>query len=217
MADDSQAISVMISPVVGDAGFELDDVIVHRSGDRSLVRVIVDSEQGGDLDLLADLSRAVSEVLDAADPPVLGALRYTLEVTSPGIDRPLTRPRHWRRAQGRKVVVELAAGTTLTGRVGRLAADEATIDIVVTDRGRSTARTLSVNDVATAVVQVDFGRATRDERHLCGLGEETDTRAPVALWEEPGGDADLVDIHHPDDDPHSATDAAAPDATRGHA
>ncbi|MGJ0121487.1 ribosome maturation factor RimP [Williamsia sp. MIQD14] len=212
MADDSQAISVMISPVVGDAGFELDDVTVHRSGDRSVVRVTVDSEQGGDLDLLADLSRAVSEVLDAADPPVLGALRYTLEVTTPGVDRPLTRPRHWRRAQGRKVVVDLVDGNAIAGRVGRLGDDESTVDVVVTERGRSTVRTLSVAEVAKAVVQVDFGRATRDERHLCGLPEETDSRAPVAVWEESPRDTD----------PHTATDppsdsVQAPDATRGHA
>ncbi|MGU3294316.1 ribosome maturation factor RimP [Williamsia sp. M5A3_1d] len=213
MADDSQAIGAMISGVVGDAGFDLDDVIVHRSGDRSVVRVIVDSEQGGDLELLADLSRAVSEVLDAADPPVLGALRYTLEVTSPGVDRPLTRPRHWRRAQGRKIVVDLADGSTVTGRVGRFADDESTVDIVVTDRGRSTVRTLPVTDVAKAVVQVDFGRAGREERLLCGLPEETEVRAPVAVWEEPGPDTD--DPLQPE--PQSDSVEAAPDATRGHA
>lgn len=93
----------LVEPVVTAAGFDLEDVVITAAGRRSVVRVVVDRDGGIDLDAVADVSRAVSDALDAKD--VFGASAYTLEVTSPGVDRPLTEPRHWRRNVGRLVEV----------------------------------------------------------------------------------------------------------------
>ncbi len=176
MSGDTEAITVLISPLIHSQGFDLEDVVVHRSGDRSVVRIIIDRDSGAELDVLADLSRAISAVVDDAPAPILGALAYTLEVTSPGVDRPLTAPRHWRRARGRKVIAEITTADAqgierVAGRVGRLAGDETTVDLVVTGAGRSDARTVHLADVVSAVVQVDFGGPSADERELCGLDE----------------------------------------------
>lgn len=179
MSGDTEAITVLISPVVAAQGFDLEEVIVHRSGDRSVVRILVDRDNGAELDVLADLSREISDVVDNAPEPILGALAYTLEVTSPGVDRPLTAPRHWRRAHGRKVIVQIAAAGSpdsptekVAGRIGRLNDDETSVDVVLTHGGRSDVRPVELAEVASAVVQVDFGGPSADERELCGLPEK---------------------------------------------
>ena len=101
----ADAISRAVAPLVTAAGLDLEDVVVRPAGRRSLVRVVVDSDGGVSLDAVASISGAISEALDEAG--VMGQTPYTLEVSSPGVDRPLTEPRHWRRARGRLVQVEL--------------------------------------------------------------------------------------------------------------
>ena len=96
----------VLAPVVAATGYDLEDVTVTSAGRRSLVRVIVDADGGVDLDAVAEVSRVVSEALDGdADGGAAFAGPYVLEVSSPGVDRPLTEPRHWRRAIGRLVQV----------------------------------------------------------------------------------------------------------------
>src|SRR3954454_13188105 len=107
----------LLGPVVAEAGYDLEDVTVTSAGRRSLVRVTVDADGGIDLDAVAVVSRIVSDALDAdAENPkspraLAGA--YVLEVSSPGVDRPLTEPRHWRRAVGRLVTAQ-KGGSTIT-------------------------------------------------------------------------------------------------------
>src|SRR3954465_1150761 len=101
----------LLGPVVAGAGYDLEDVAVSAAGRRSLVRVTVDADGGIDLDAVAVISRLVSDAPDADATPT-GSPRalanaYVLEVSSPGVDRPLTEPRHWRRATGRLVRVEI--------------------------------------------------------------------------------------------------------------
>ncbi len=117
-----------VEPAVAATGLVLEAVTVAPAGRRSVVRVVVDLPDDAtgslDLDQVAAVSREVSEVLDApAGDAVLGGAPYVLEVTSPGVDRPLTERRHWARARGRLVAVEPAgapgAGPT-TGRVERV-------------------------------------------------------------------------------------------------
>ena len=110
----------LLGPLVTDAGYDLEDVAVTSAGRRSLVRVTVDAEGGIDLDAVADVSRLVSDALDAdvnnpGSPRALGGA-YVLEVSSPGVDRPLTEPRHWRRAIGRLVKTQIES-QPLAGRV----------------------------------------------------------------------------------------------------
>src|SRR3982751_6230174 len=102
----------LLAPVVAEAGADLEQGEVTPAGRRRVLRVVVDRDGGIDLDGVADLSHAVSEALDSSD--VMGGQPYVLEVTSPGTDRPLTEPRHWRRAVGRLVKVDLADGSTRT-------------------------------------------------------------------------------------------------------
>lgn len=95
-----------VGKVVAAAGYDLEELVVRATGQRSVVRVVVDRDEGVSLDDVAELSRAVSEALEA-DGDGMGRSPYVLEVTSPGVDRPLTLPRHWRRNVGRLVSVEV--------------------------------------------------------------------------------------------------------------
>jgi ribosome maturation factor RimP len=108
----------VIEPVAAHAGFDLERVAVSRVGRRHSVRVFIDRDEGVGLDAIAEVSRAVSEALDAADESGAAVIpgEYVLEISSPGVDRQLTAPRHWRRNLGRLVTVP-AAGETLTGRI----------------------------------------------------------------------------------------------------
>ena len=111
---------------------------------------MVDSDHGVSLDDAADVSREMSAALDAAD--VLGEVPYTLEVSSPGVDRPLTEPRHWRRAAGRLVRVKVAGEGTVEGRVLAADADGVTLDLAGASAGSAT------GTWAPGAIQIEFGR-----------------------------------------------------------
>jgi ribosome maturation factor RimP len=145
----------VLEPVVHAAGFELDDLDVHTVGRRHTVRLVVDSDSGVGLDDIARLSRAASEELEQHEDLIAGS--YTLEVTSPGVERPLTLPRHWRRARLRQVAVRLADGPTLTARVGDAGDDAVTVLV------DGALRELRYADVAHAAVQVEFRPAPAAE------------------------------------------------------
>jgi len=156
-----------IESVVGAAGYDLEDLVVTPAGRRSVVRVVVDRDAGVTLDDIAEVSRAVSEVLDRNDDG-MGRTPYVLEVTSPGVDRPLTEPRHWRRNIGRLVTVAVGpAGSaeTVTGRV--TAVDGAGVTLAVEAKGKPgakkrppTPRQVPWAELGSGRVQVEFGRGT---------------------------------------------------------
>ena len=156
-------VTELLADVVADAGCDLEGVTVSAAGRRSVVKVIVDSDAGLGLDEVAALSRSVAAALDAA--PGVADAAYTLEVTTPGVDRPLTLPRHWRRARGRKVAVALA-GEKLTGRVGELTDDE--VQLVVSARPTPQLRTIALADVCSAAVEVEFSRPDPAELAITG-------------------------------------------------
>lgn len=159
----------VLEPLVEAAGFELDQLDVKAAGRRQTVRVVVDSDRGVDLDDIAVLSRAVSAELDRNEHLLGGS--YTLEVTSPGVDRPLTGQRHWRRAHLRQVAVRLRDGQALTVRVGDAGADAVTVLV----DGKQL-RELRYADVAHAAVQVEFRPAPEAEvRMLTGARSEEET------------------------------------------
>jgi ribosome maturation factor RimP len=168
------ALQPVVDEVVARAGFVLDDLDVRPAGRQIVVRVTVDSTDapgvddgpagGVDLDAVAQLSREVSAAVDAReaeDPAVRSALTgtYTLEVSTPGTDRPLTELRHWERAWLRRVAVTLADGETLTGRVGGVATDPATVTLAV---GKDL-RTVALDDVTRAMIEVEFKPAPEAE------------------------------------------------------
>jgi ribosome maturation factor RimP len=144
-------LATVIEPAVTAAGYDLEEVAVSPAGRRKVVRVVVDADGGVSLDDVAELSRAVSGVLDEHDD-LLGAAPYVLEVSSPGVDRPLTEPRHWRRAVGRLVEVPLA-GRTVRARV--VDADDAGVEL---DTGSGRGRH-SYPELGRGRVQVEFDRA----------------------------------------------------------
>jgi ribosome maturation factor RimP len=144
----STRLSELLSPLVTAAGYDLEHCAVSAAGKRSVVRVLVDKDGGVTLDDVADVSRVISEALDEADErePDL------LEVSSPGVDRPLTEARHWRRNVDRLVEAHLTAGGSVTGRV--LSADDTAVTLDVA----GAERVLPLADVARGVVQVEFNR-----------------------------------------------------------
>ncbi|HEV2782178.1 MAG TPA: ribosome maturation factor RimP [Actinophytocola sp.] len=157
--------SSVLEPVVADAvaaaGFDLEQLAVTTAGRRRLVKVVVDAEEGVDLDRVAEVSRAVSAALDAHDAELGGP--YTLEVTSPGLDRPLTKPRHWRRAKLRLVKVKQADGTTVTGRVGTADDDpDGGVELLV----EGVLRRVAYAEVVHAVVEVEFKQPPVEELKL---------------------------------------------------
>ena len=135
---------------IGQLGLDLEAVDLSSAGRRRVLRVAIDKDGGVTLDDIADATREVSRVLDDSD--VMGEMPYTLEVTSRGVDRPLTLPRHWRRNEDRLVKATLTDGTTLTGRV--LASGDAAATLDVDGQQHEVAYA----DVAKALVQIEFNR-----------------------------------------------------------
>lgn len=154
---DMSAITALVEPVVSSLGLDLEDVRISNVGRRKLVKIVVDGENGLNLDQVADVSRAVGAAIDAAN--AFGDTDWTLEVTSPGVERPLTLPRHWRRAVGRMVKVQFGDGHEDTGRILEFAEDSG--DVVFNFKGAI--RTRNIAQITKAVVQVEFNRVVKDE------------------------------------------------------
>lgn len=178
---DRQKLRAMLEPVVERAGAELEDLTEQRAGSRRLIRVVVDRDGGVSMDDVADVTRAVSEALDGYAP--MGETAYVLEVTSPGIDRPLTEPRHWRRARGRLVKAVLKAGGEVVGRVAD--SDERGVALLVGEHDKE--RILPYGEIARARMQVEFNRAAESA---------DDSDADV---DDESDDA-LLDADEPDDE-----------------
>lgn len=143
-----------LAPVVSNAGYDLEDLEIAGSGRRTVLRVVVDRDGGFGLDDVADLSRDVSAVLD--DDDVLPG-SYVLEVSSPGVDRPLTLPRHWRRNVDRLVLVEFTEGDAVTGRVVSASETAAVLDV------DGETRDIPYAEITSAKVQVELRRRQSDE------------------------------------------------------
>ncbi|HVV30902.1 MAG TPA: ribosome maturation factor RimP [Mycobacteriales bacterium] len=155
----AEILADLVGAPLAAAGFDVEDVTVRRAGNRSVVVVAVDRDGGVDLDAVADASRVASAALDASEASLPAALRaaYTLEVTSRGVDAPLTQPRHWRRAAGRLVQVRRRGAAAITGRIR--GSDDDGADLQVSERGRVTAVRVRYDEVVHAVVQLEFRRS----------------------------------------------------------
>lgn len=151
------------------AGYELEDVVIG-SGRPPRITVVADSETGLNLDAIATLSRVASAALDAIDDD---ETPYVLEVTSRGVDRPLTSEKHFRRARTRKVDVDLTDGTSVTGRVGLT--DDGVVHLVVAVGKELVLRPIPIGEIVKALVQVEFSPPNRRELELSeqtGKGDE---------------------------------------------
>jgi ribosome maturation factor RimP len=154
---------------LGALGVDVETVDVQKAGRRHVVRIVVDRDGGVDLDLIADVSRRASDLLDV--PPLSDALPgpFVLEVTSPGIDRPLTQARHWRRALTRLVHVTMTDGTAFDGRVIAVPTEDEVIIAVGAEE-----RTVALADVERAVMQVEFNRPDAEAAVIADEDEDED-------------------------------------------
>ncbi|HEY8471379.1 MAG TPA: ribosome maturation factor RimP [Natronosporangium sp.] len=159
-------LTEVIAPVTEQAGFDLERVNVTRLGRRHRVQVIIDRDGGVGLDAIAEVSHAVSQALDAAEAAGTAVVpgEYVLEVSSPGVDRPLTEPRHWRRNIGRLVKVRVADGQTVTGRITDATADWVALDV------DQTTRQLPYQQLGPGRIQVELRPLAADDE---GEGDRT--------------------------------------------
>jgi len=148
-----------LAPIVGSFGVDLEGVEFLNAGRRTLVRVVIDRDGGVDLDTVAQVSSAVSQALDDPDLASVAPGPFVLEVTSPGVDRPLVAERHWRRAIGRRVEVTRTDGSVVSGRLATADAEHAVL-LTAGRQGSSDEPvevTVAIPSVRRAVVQVEFG------------------------------------------------------------
>jgi len=148
--DITDRLTGLLAEPIEALGLDLEAVDLSKAGKRSVLRVAVDKDGGVDMDDIAAATAEVSRVLDDSD--VMGGGSYTLEVSSPGVDRPLTLPRHWRRNAGRLVKVALVDADEFTGRIVETDDNGAGID------ADGAVRRVEFADVAKARIQIEFKR-----------------------------------------------------------
>jgi ribosome maturation factor RimP len=149
-ARERERLLTTLGPIVASAGYDLEDISVTAAGRRNLVRVTVDRDGGIDLDAVAEVSRLVSDTLDEGGDDFAGP--YVLEVSSPGVERALTQPRHWRRARGRLVSVVIG-DKPVTGRV--VAADDGGVHFDIEGRHHEH----PYSDLGPGRIQIEFNHA----------------------------------------------------------
>ncbi|MBC9224756.1 ribosome maturation factor RimP [Aeromicrobium sp. 636] len=143
-------ISSLLEPVTASLGLDLEEVELLGKDERRRLLVAVDRDGGVGIDQVAEATRAISAVLDESD--VMGEGRYTLEVASRGVDRPLVEPRHWRRNAGRLVAVELTDGERFEARIG--SSDDSGVELSISG---DTTR-FPYDEIVKAVVQIELNR-----------------------------------------------------------
>jgi ribosome maturation factor RimP len=174
-------LAELIEPVVAAAGMDLESVRMSVAGKRRLLRIVVDGDRGVSLDDAADVSREISAMLDEVN--ALGEVPYTLEVSSPGVDRPLTEPRHWRRAVGRLVKVKVTGEPAVEGRILAADADGVTLDVAGGERR------FGQGELGAGAIQIEFGRIPDAE-----LDESEDEDEYPELADEEDGNEDDEDL-----------------------
>ena len=142
-----EQILQILEPIASNMGLDLEDVEIKSAGKHSIVQVSIDKDGGINLDEVAQISNQISEALDAKE--VLGEKPYTLEVGSPGIDRALTLPRHWRRNNGRLVKINFGSNSEI-GRI--IESDEEKVSLEVKGKTRS----INFDKIDKAYIQVEF-------------------------------------------------------------
>ena len=147
-------ISELVTPAVSDQGFYLEDVHVATPGSHRIVTCIVDGDASLNLDQVTTVSRVISELLDEA--AFMGETPFTLEVTSPGVDRPLTEPRHFAKNVDRLLKIIKLDGSEVTGRI--LSNTDHDVTLTVTVKKETLEQTVSLSEIKRAVVEIEFNR-----------------------------------------------------------
>ncbi|GGM21526.1 ribosome maturation factor RimP [Streptomyces fumigatiscleroticus] len=157
----SERLRELLEPLVSSQGLDLEEIAVDSVGRKRVLRVVVDSDTGADLDRIAEVSRALSAKLDETD--AMGEGEYTLEVGTPGAERLLTEPRHYVRATGRLVRFQLTDGGELLARILEAGDDGLDVEVPGVKGRKATARRLAYADVSRARVQVEFNRKDKKD------------------------------------------------------
>ena len=147
-------ISELVTPAVSDLGFYLEDVHVATPGSHRIVTCIVDGDASLNLDQVTSVSRVISELLDEA--AFMGETPFTLEVTSPGVDRPLTQPRHFAKNVDRLLKIIKLDGSEVTGRI--LSNTDHDVTLTVAIKKETIEQTVSLSEIKRAVVEIEFNR-----------------------------------------------------------
>ncbi|KQB86600.1 ribosome maturation factor RimP [Corynebacterium lowii] len=172
----AEQITDLARSIVEAHGHPIEGVRINRAGKKSLVGVMVDA----DSDTLEAISGELSALFDAAE--AAGDLNfgpgYTLEVSTPGVDTPLTAPRHWKRNRNRMVEVKVG-DETLTGRIGALSEDENAVILVRKEGKTLRVEELRLEQELTAVVQIEFAQPPVEQTALTGMTFEEATQ-----WQE---------------------------------
>ena len=140
----NEDISAAIRPIIEATGNYLEELTITSAGKVKILTVIVDSDSHLNLDQITAVTKEISEVVETLEE--LGDTAFTLEVTSPGIDRPLTKPRHWRKNLDRLVKITMNSGQDIQGRIG-----EVTETVVLVDDQK-----VSFEDIKRAVLEIEF-------------------------------------------------------------
>jgi ribosome maturation factor RimP len=152
-------ISQLVTPAVEAQGFFLEEVQLVSPGKHRIVTCIVDGETSLNMDQVTSVSRAISELLDEA--PFMGETPFTLEVTSPGVDRPLTKPRHFAKNHDRLLKVVKLDGDVVIGRIAANSENEVTL--TVTDKKEVKDVIVAFSDIKRATVEIEFNRKDGDK------------------------------------------------------
>ncbi len=148
MSNKEQVLAV-ITPAIESLGFYIEDITITSAGKRSMLTVIVDGDSHLSLDQVTVATKAISEIVE--NLPNLGNNPFTLEITSPGLDRPLTKPRHWRKNQDRLIKIVLTDGKEVKGRIK----DSNDASVIVDDQ------TINFADIKRATLEVEFKKESK--------------------------------------------------------
>lgn len=140
----NEEISAAIRPAIEATGNYLEELTITSAGKVKILTVIVDSESHLNLDQVTAVTKSISEIVEAL--PALGDAPFTLEVTSPGLDRPLTKPRHWRKNLNRLVKITMTSGALIEGRIVEVTESTAMVGSEI----------VSFEDIKRATLEIEF-------------------------------------------------------------
>lgn len=148
MSNKEQVLAV-ITPAIESLGFYIEDITISSAGKRSMLTVIVDGDTHLSLDQVTVATKAISEIVE--NLPTLGNNPFTLEVTSPGLDRPLTKPRHWRKNKDRLIKIILNDGEEINGRIKESTENSVSVDEQV----------INFADIKRATLEIEFKKDSK--------------------------------------------------------
>ena len=148
MSNKEQVLAV-ITPEIESLGFYIEDITITSAGKRSMLTVIVDGDTHLSLDQVTVATKAISEIVE--NLPTLGNNPFTLEVTSPGLDRPLTKPRHWRKNKDRLIKIILNDGKEINGRIKESTENSVSVDEQV----------INFADIKRATLEIEFKKDSK--------------------------------------------------------